>query len=225
MDAVYRKIESQGYRDYSFFAFGKKWKSIAACCEYYGIKYTSVMQYKSDYKCDTETALQHYIDYKNKCFYFRKKKWHSIKECCEFYNINYKAFLACKSNWNLSVEESLEKYINMDKNSRFIFRGVTYDSFVDCCKAWHVNPVMVDRYRRKKKLMRRRGLIEYIKYKEKKMEKTAFCFENETYKTFTECCNCYGIKAPLVRAYAKRHSVSLDLALTHYLSKLTFELE
>lgn len=45
MNIIYKEPKS---RDYSFCAFGKQWKSIAQCCEYYGIEYHSVMQYKSD---------------------------------------------------------------------------------------------------------------------------------------------------------------------------------
>ena len=215
MNITYKEPESN---DYSFFAFGKKWKSIAQCCKHYGIKYQSVMQYKSNYKCDIETALQKYIDYKKDTFfYFRKKKWYSMRECCDYYGINYKSFIVCKENWRLSPEEAIKRYISMEQDRRFVFNGVTYNSFADCCRAHSVNPILVERYRRKKKLMRRRGLIGYLKYKEKKAETTVFCFANITYDTFKECCDCYGLKAPLLRTYAKRNDVSLYSTLIHYI--------
>ena len=61
MNITYHEPNS---KDYSIYVFGKKWESIAKCCEHYGISYRSVMQYKSNHQCDTETALQKYIDYK-----------------------------------------------------------------------------------------------------------------------------------------------------------------
>ena len=212
------RYEERKKKDYKFVAFGKKWKSIAQCCDYYGIEYHSVMQYKSDNRCNTETALQKYIDYKkNNFFYFRKKKWSSMKECCDFYGINYKSFIACKKNWELPAEDAMKKYIRMDKDRKFIFNGITYNSFADCCHAHSVNPVLVERFRRKNKLLRRRALIGYLKYKEEKADAETFCFANISYHTFTECCNRYGLKAPLLRAFAKRNDVSLYSALVHYI--------
>ena len=38
-----------------------------------------------------------------------------------------------------------------------------------------------------------------------------------SYHTFTECCNRYGLKASLLRAFAKRNDVSLYSALVHYI--------
>ena len=173
------RYEERKKKDYKFVAFGKKWKSIAQCCDYYGIEYHSVMQYKSDNRCNTETALQKYIDYKkNNFFYFRKKKWSSMKECCDFYGINYKSFIACKKNWELPAEDAMKKYIRMDKDRKFIFNGITYNSFADCCHAHSVNPVLVERFRRKNKLLRRRALIGYLKYKEEKADAETFCFAN-----------------------------------------------
>lgn len=76
---------------------------------------------------------------------------------------------------------------------KFIFNGVTYNSFADCCHAHSVKPILVERFRRRNKLMRRKALIGYLKYKEKKANAVTFCFANITYHTFTECCNCYGL--------------------------------
>ena len=211
MNITYQELNSS---DYSFYLFDKKWDSIAQCCEYYGISYRSVMQYKSDYKCNTEKAIQKYIDYKKSHgFYFRKKKWSSMKECCDFYNINYKSFIECKRNWDLPPDEALKKYINMKKNRMFVFNGVTYNSFADCCHAHSVNPISVEEYGKKRNLMRRRALIGYLKYK----DKINFTFGNRSYASFAECCRCYGVKSSTLREYAKRQEVSLYSALIHYI--------
>lgn len=215
MNIVYQEQKS---KDYSIYAFGKKWDSIAQCCEHYKVSYYSVIQYKSDHKCDTETALQKYIDYKkNHGFYFRKKKWTSMKECCDYYNINYESVIVLNGTWKLPPEEALKKYIKMDKDRKFIFDGITYNSFADCCYAYSVNPILVKRYGEKKKLMKRRALIGYLKYKREKKETNAFLFAGMTYVSFKECCECYGIKVQLVRDYAKRQEVSLYSALIHYI--------
>lgn len=212
MNITYHEPNS---KDYSIYVFGKKWESIAKCCEHYGISYRSVMQYKSNHQCDTETALQKYIDYKkNHGFYFRKKKWTSMKECCDYYDINYKSFIICKESWGLEPGEALKKYIKMDKDRKFIFYGITYSSFADCCHAYSVNPISVKRYGEKKKLMKRRALIGYLKYKK---EATVFPFAGITYVSFKECCECYGAKVHLVREYAKRQNISLYSALIHYI--------
>lgn len=211
MNVIYKEVQ---HNNYSFSVGKKTWKSIKECCNYYGLEYQSVIQYKSNHQCDAEIAIQHFIDYKkNHYFYFRKKKWNSMKECCDYYDVNYKAFLACKKNWNLPSEEALKKYINMVQDRKFIFQGTTYNSFVECCRAYQVNPVMVDRYRRQKKLMRRRGLIAYLKYK----ENSSICFGNIVYDTFTECCRCYGLIPGLLSAYAKRNDTSLYSALIHFI--------
>lgn len=215
MNITYHEPNS---KDYSFYAFGKKWESIAKCCEYYGISYHSVMQYKSNHQCETETALQKYIDYKKSHgFYFRKKKWTSMKECCDYYDINYKSFVICKENWGLEPGEALKKYIKMDSSRKFVFDGITYNSFADCCHAYSVNPMLVKRYGKKKKLMKRRALIGYLKYKKEKEETTAFLFAGVTYTSFKECCEHYGAKVHLVREHARRQNISLYSALMHYI--------
>lgn len=206
MNIVYQEPNS---KDYSIYAFGKKWESIAKCCEYYGINYRSVMQYKSNHQCDTEMALQKYIDYKkNHGFYFRKKKWISMRECCNYYDINYESVVVLNGMWKLPPEEALKKYIKMD---------ITYSSFTECCYAYSVNPISVKRYGKKKKLMERRALIGYLKYKKQKKEATVFSFIGITYVSFKECCECYGVKVHLVREYAKRQDISLYSALIHYI--------
>ena len=134
-----------------------------------------------------------------------------------FICINYKSFIACKKNWELPAEDAMKKYIRMDKDRKFIFNGITYNSFADCCHAHSVIPRLVERFRRKNKLLRRRALIGYLKYKEEKADAETFCFANISYHTFTECCNRYGLKASLLRAFAKRNDVSLYSALVHYI--------
>lgn len=215
MNILYKNTSSL---DYSIHAFGKTWKSIAACCRNYKVNYHSVKQYMSNNKCDAETAIQYYINYnKNSNFCFRKKKWNTIKECCEHYNINYESFIICKANWGLPLEEALKKYIEMGYNKNFKFNGVTYNSFIDCCNAYGVNPVSVDHFRKNRKLMRRRGLNAYLKYKENRS--TAFRFANIEYPSFTDCCRCYGLNASLIRAYSERNKVSLYVSLIHYILK------
>ena len=73
----------------------------------------------------------------------------------------------------------------MGYNKNFKFNGVTYNSFIDCCNAYGVNPVSVDHFRKNRKLMRRRGLNAYLKYKENRS--TAFRFANIEYPSFTDC--------------------------------------
>lgn len=215
MNSLYEAVNNS---DYSVRIFNKNWKSIAACCKCYKVCYKSVLQYISNNKCDAETAIQHYINYnKNSCFYFRKKRWKTIKECCEYYDINYKSFLICKSNWELTLEDALKKYIAMNRNRKFIFNGVTYDNFAECCRAYDINPASVDHFRRERRLMRRRGLNAYLKYKEN--NSTAFRFANIEYPSFTDCCRCYGLNASLIRAYSERNKVSLYVSLIHYILK------
>lgn len=83
MNITYKEPKAN---DHSFYAFRKKWESIAQCYEHYGIKYRNVMQYKSNNKCNTEAALQKYINYKKNIFFTfvgrSGLQWSDLQQLC-----------------------------------------------------------------------------------------------------------------------------------------------
>ena len=58
MNVVYKEVQ---HNNYSFSVGKKTWKSIKECCNYYGLEYQSVIQYKSNHQCDAEIAIQYFI--------------------------------------------------------------------------------------------------------------------------------------------------------------------
>lgn len=215
METIYKENQ---LNNYEVNILGKKWNSIAQCCEYYKISYSSVCVYKWKERCNNDTAVLHFIESKKRnSFYYRKKKWNNIKECCIYYDLDYNLVIAYKSRMNVSPEEAIDGYIRSKKKREFPFQGVTYKSFSECCHAYGVSPSAVEQYRKQKKLLRRRGLIGYLKQWQRNMEESAFCFANIVYKNFSKCCQSYGVNVALVREYAKRNQVDLYDAFQHYI--------
>lgn len=136
METIYKENQ---LNNYEVNILGKKWNSIAQCCEYYKISYSSVCVYKWKERCNNDTAVLHFIESKKRnSFYYRKKKWNNIKECCIYYDLDYNLVIAYKSRMNVSPEEAIDGYIRSKKKREFPFQGVTYKSFSECCHAYGV---------------------------------------------------------------------------------------
>lgn len=201
---------------YIFYAFNKKWRSINACCQYYQVRYGSVLSYKRIHGCTTEEAIEYYRNLKKQnIFYFKKNRWTSLEECCDFYNINFNSLCTYMYKNKTSKEEALEYYYQHYQNERFTFNNITYDSFTKCCEDLGVTAICIKRYARKKHFILRRALISYLNY----YNKRKFYFRDQEYKTFTECCRKFSCTASNVIAYAKRHHISKSEALEAYITK------
>lgn len=71
MNVIYKEVQ---HNNYSFSVGKKTWKSIKECCNYYGLEYQSVIQYKSNHQCDAEIAIQYFIDYKKIIIFTSERK-------------------------------------------------------------------------------------------------------------------------------------------------------
>lgn len=187
-----------------------------ACCNFYGVNYSSVLSYRNKHKCSTEEAIEYYRLLQNKkSFYFKKMKWNSLRDCCDYFEFNYESLKSYMRIQNKTRYEALMHYYNRKKDSYFKFEKVKYSSFSECCKAYGLRSASVIAYAKRKKYLRRHALIKCIELAKKRQ----FIFQNVAYKSFSFCCRQHGFDSPgNIIAYAKRHQVSRQDALEHYIT-------
>lgn len=97
------------------------------------------MQYKSNNKCDTEAALQKYINYKKNIFFTFVRRSGLQRKSAAIITASTTILLLNAKKLGTDTRESYKKYISMDKDRKFRFNGVIYNSFVDCCRAYSVD--------------------------------------------------------------------------------------
>lgn len=216
-DKPYRKkyFQSDYYKQFRFHAFGHTWNSIKACCKHYNVCYSSMFSYRNRHGCTTEEAITHYINLQKKgIFYFKKIKWTDLYSCCVFYGLNYKSLQSYMWSNHVTQMEALQHYYDHHISSSFKFQKVKYKNFAECCRAYGLRSASVIALGKRKGYSRRQALIESIKFSETRK----FIFRNSEYETFSACCRDYGFHSPdTISSYAKRHSVSKQEALEHYL--------
>lgn len=120
METIYKENQ---LNNYEVNILGKKWNSIAQCCEYYKISYSSVCVYKWKERCNNDTAVLHFIESKKRnSFYYRKKKWNNIKECCIYYDLDYNLVIAYMIIPELSEPPVRTLRATIPENESQIFR-------------------------------------------------------------------------------------------------------
>ena len=127
----------------NFIFNGIGYKSCLECCKILGINYGSVRTRTYELKCSKAEAIQHFLDVKeNKKFIFNGVEYDSYFECCRILNVNYNSVQARVFRFNCTRQEAIEYFLSKPApkmNRKFIFNGVEYENFKECCSAYGVN--------------------------------------------------------------------------------------
>ena len=118
---------------------------------------------------------------------------------------------------NVSKQEALEHCLTNE--TIFVFRGVKYKSFAECCKVYGFHRTTIYKYIDKMRSDRELTKQEALEHCIKKGIQTSFNFRGQEYKSFSSCCKEFGFKDKTIYARSKKYNISKQKALEYYLNK------
>ena len=203
------KMRSNYFNQFQYEYEGKIFSSKRKCCDYYDIKYSSVMSYQSKYNCSTAEAITYYRNLKEKkSFIFHNRKWKNLDTCCDYYGLNAASVKTYMWDNKCTVEESLEHAYASQKKRSIVYHGVRYKSIKACCEAYGINATSVCHYKNQKKLSVTRSITHYIKN-----EKKYFVFRNIKYENMKECSRKYNLNPRNVSSLASKEHITHQKAI------------
>lgn len=201
---------------YNFEYSGKKFYSIKKCCDFYEINYRSVMSYQLRNQCSMADAITYYRNIKeSQKVFFHNRTWKNLTTCCDYYDLNEESVKSYMYENQCTKEDALEHAYQFKKEREFLYHGVRYASFTECCRIYQVPPENVQAYMQRTNLSATRALSYYIK----KREQEEFLFHDVTYQTFTQCCKTHQIPVSTVRSCMEKKRYSRQKALEYLLRK------
>lgn len=200
---------------YNFEYSGKKFYSIKKCCDFYEINYRSVMSYQLRNQCSMADAITYYRDIKDsQKVIFHNRTWKNMTTCCNYYDLNEESVKSYMYENQCTKEEALEHAYQSKKKREFLYHGIRYASFADCCRAYQISPENVQAYIQRTNLSPTRAISYYIK-----REQGKFLFRDVMYKNFSQCCKTFHIPSSTIRSCMAKNHFSKQKALEYLLEK------
>ena len=208
------------------FVFGNRpWNSLETCCNYYDFNINSLKNYMYYNHCTVQDALSHYLSVKkNKIYIYQNKRYKSFADCCHHFDIDPSTVRAYSYRCGISLGRAINKCISLRQSRKFIFRGIEYERFVDCCKVYYFSPDYIEYYSRRYSIPLDTAFSEYLEKVEKNIPDYPKLVKNHFRDVDLSECKYIDLKSilfknkiyPTMAFFCKKNNINLS-AFYNYL--------
>lgn len=191
---------------------GKKWQSLAGCCEAYNLNVASVKTYRRRNKCSLTEAIEHSLKWKkDRQFIYHGIQYRSVSACCKSLGVSECSVRRYKKTNNVSYVRAVTFYLKKKENT-FVFRGAAYKSIAACCRCYGLLPNTIASYVYRNK-------STYTEEIEKALirKNSVILYAGRRYGTLEMCCKSLGINSSSVRSRIYQLHCTLEESITHFI--------
>ena len=148
---------------YEFRWNGVIYRSLQACCAEHNISYRAVSTYRHTHKCTKEEAFYHYCYPETKTYIRDNVVYESFADCCKKNNISYSSVRSYMHIHKCSREKAFQYYLDRNNSLKFVWEGITYRTFRECCQKLGISFNSIRSYKQRKKCCNEDALKHFLK--------------------------------------------------------------